>query len=97
MTPAYERTIHELNANALYSWFRSHGPQFGWQSVDNVDMLQSAANAAKCASSWRAMPIMLDSGHISVVVPNVTDGRRNAVTAFCFIQSNRRPEGPMAP
>jgi hypothetical protein len=67
-TPAYGKTLTEMNANALYDWFRVRGGQFKWKEV-NITEGQRLANQGKCVIMVAANKNRSKSGHIVALVP----------------------------
>jgi hypothetical protein len=80
----YNDTVTELNANALYDWFPTHGPMYGWQEV-NFNQAQAHANAGRCVVMVAANKVRSRSGHITAVIPE-TDKLKavgaNGVTVY---------------
>jgi hypothetical protein len=64
----YGETVQEMRANHLYQWMREFGAGFGWTPEDDLEELQTAANAGEVcvivASTETDAP-----GHIAMVVP----------------------------
>jgi hypothetical protein len=75
--PVYGATVHELNANALFNWFRDFGTEFGWKRLFDLDQLQTAANGGEVAVITGQNRVPNRSGHINVVVPE-TDTHKAA-------------------
>jgi len=48
--PVYNKTVVELNANALHLWLVQFGERFGWRAA-TVEELQTAANSGKVPES----------------------------------------------
>ncbi len=69
VTPRYDVTIHELNANALCDWLDDHGPRFGWRRTLDLGEVQDAANAGRLATICAQRVDLNRSGHITIVVP----------------------------
>ena len=90
VTPVYDQTIHELNANSLFNWFGEFGGDFGWRRVFDLTELQNDANrGAVCIISARRKELNRP-GHICAVVPETIDlkaVRKNGVVT-CPLQSN---------
>lgn len=68
VTPKYNVTVSELNANRLYDWLTQFGEQFGWQRIFDLTQLQYSVNKGRvgliCAQKKDRT-----AGHIAVVVP----------------------------
>lgn len=90
VTPVYDQTILELNANSLYNWFSEYGSDFGWRRVVDLTELQNEANTGSvCIMSARRKELNRP-GHICVVAPETTEHnavRKNGVVT-CPLQSN---------
>ncbi|HEY8209902.1 MAG TPA: hypothetical protein VIG99_20580 [Myxococcaceae bacterium] len=71
VTPAYLKTYQELNANALFLWFREFGPTFGWRRVMSLDALQDLANQGSVCIISAIARNKERSGHISPVAAEV--------------------------
>ena len=67
--PAYGETVQELNANALFDWFRDFGPTFGWKRTFDLTEMQNAANDGQVVIISAQHKIPNRSGHICPVVP----------------------------
>lgn len=65
---SYGKTVIEMNANALYDWFKNYGDDFGWREV-NSNEAQNLANDGKCVIMVAANKSRSRSGHIVAVVP----------------------------
>lgn len=65
----YGSTVRELRANDLHDWLEDHGPEFGWQSVTDLDELQAAANIGEVGIIVAKRRDDGRPGHIAVVVP----------------------------
>lgn len=65
----YGDTVHELNANALFSWLVDFGSQFGWRRVFDLDAMQAHANAGGVGVICAQRKELNRSGHIACVVP----------------------------
>lgn len=65
----YDKTVRELNANALFDWLRDVGAEFGWQRVADADTLQQKADAGGVSVICAQRKDLNRSGHICVVVP----------------------------
>tara|TARA_R110002095_G_scaffold90199_7_gene78659 strand:- start:612 stop:2180 length:1569 start_codon:yes stop_codon:yes gene_type:complete len=66
---AYDSSVVELNANAVFDWFVDYGDDFGWSVAHDLDTLQAAANNGEVCLivARRADPNA--AGHISAVLP----------------------------
>jgi len=64
----YGQTVIEMNANALYEWFPTHGRMYGWVEV-NFNEAQRHANEGKCVIMVAANKVRSRSGHITAVIP----------------------------
>lgn len=71
----YDATVRELSANALHDWLRDFGPGFGWQWVQDLDVLQASANLGQVCLIVAKRKDLNRSGHIVAVAP---EGRLNA-------------------
>lgn len=69
----YGETVTELNANALYLWLVSFGPQFGWRRVADLNELQAAANRGHVATICALRTDKRLPGHIAMVVPETAE------------------------
>ena len=78
--PLIGDTITELRANDLFRWLRDFGPGFGWRQTGTLDKLQQGANQGAIGLIVARRREDGKSGHIVVVVPEMTDvpARRNA-------------------
>ena len=65
----YDKTVRELNANALLDWLADHGPAFGWKRVVDLDLLQASANNGEVCLIVAQRKNPNESGHITVVAP----------------------------
>jgi hypothetical protein len=90
VTPVYDQTIHELNANSIYNWLSEYGTDFGWRRVVDLTELQNEANVGSvCIMSARRKELNRP-GHICAVAPETTKHnavRKNGVVT-CPLQSN---------
>lgn len=69
--PSYGKTLVEMNANALYDWFKSRSAEFGWREVNTTEA-QQLANQGKCVIAVAANLNRSKSGHIVAVVPETS-------------------------
>ncbi|MBI3651882.1 MAG: hypothetical protein HY231_12750 [Acidobacteria bacterium] len=69
VTPQYDVTVSELNANSLCNWFEEFGSEFGWQRVFSLNQLQRAANDGQVCIINGQRTNLNRSGHICAVVP----------------------------
>lgn len=81
---SYGKTVLEMNANALYDWFKKYGDDFGWREVDSNEA-QNLANDGKCVIMVAANKVRSRSGHIVAVVPE-TD-KHKAVRVRCIMMT----------
>ena len=65
----YARTVHEMNANALWEWFEEFGLSFGWDELKSTSEAQQRANVGDCVIMVAANKNRKSSGHIVCVVP----------------------------
>lgn len=65
----YDRTVRELNANALHDWFERYGAAFGWQPEVSLTLLQEAANVGEVGIIVGKRKDLNRSGHIVAVAP----------------------------
>ncbi len=68
-TKRYGKNIVELNANALYRWFKQHSSDFGWKECDNMETAQGFANDGFAVIAVAANKKSYRSGHITAIVP----------------------------
>ena len=64
----YGQTVTELNANALNTWMRTWGAEFGWSQAASMTAAQDAANSGKVAIILAANANPRRSGHINVIL-----------------------------
>jgi hypothetical protein len=69
---AYDKTVHELNANALFDWLSEWGDDFGWSRVFDLDHLQHEVNEGSVAVICARRREAARSGHITCVVPETS-------------------------
>jgi len=76
----YDKTVRELNANALLDWLADHGSTFGWKRVVDLDLLQACANNGEICLIVAQRKNPNESGHITVVAPEseLMSASRNA-------------------
>ena len=72
VTPEYDNSVSELNANSLYEWLTQFGTQFGWQRIFDLDRLQDSVNNGQVGLICARKKDSNRSGHIAVVVPEST-------------------------
>ncbi|HEX5152961.1 MAG TPA: hypothetical protein VFW07_16035 [Parafilimonas sp.] len=65
----YEKTVTELNANALTDWFENYGSLFGWKRVFDVDILQTKVNTGTPGFIVAQRVNLNRSGHIVGILP----------------------------
>lgn len=69
VSPIYDKTVTELNANSLHNWFAEFGDDFGWRRTFDLNELQEQANkGAVCIISARRKELNRP-GHICAVAP----------------------------
>jgi hypothetical protein len=71
-TQAYGTWLHELNANALLTWFQTDGPAHGWSPAASADQAQLAANGGQVVVWCGARKVASQPGHITVIVPETS-------------------------
>jgi hypothetical protein len=69
VSPQWNATVSELNANNLYRWFIEFSPQFGWQRTFDLTDLQNTANQGGIGIICAQRADLNRSGHIVAVVP----------------------------
>ncbi len=69
VTPAYNKTVEEVNANRLTEWMSTHGEQFGWRREQDISAAQAAANQSKLVIILAANTNPKRSGHVNVLMP----------------------------
>lgn len=69
LSPKYEITVDEMNANGLFDWLEMWGDNFGWTRTYDLDELQNKINEGKVGviSGHNINP--RNSGHICCVLP----------------------------
>lgn len=73
VTPVYDKTLQELNANSLHNWLAEFANDFGWRrTFDLNDLQESANNGAVCLISARRIDLNR-SGHICAVAPETNE------------------------
>jgi hypothetical protein len=65
----YERTVTELNANALANWFESFGHVYKWKRMLSIAALQDAVNKGSLGIIVAQRIDLNRSGHIVAVIP----------------------------
>lgn len=80
---SYGNTVNELNANALFNWFRDFGDEFGWARSFDLTELQDAANDGRAVIIVGQNRVPNRSGHICAVVPET--GTEKAVRSGASI------------
>lgn len=73
-------TIVEMNANALYDWFRTQSGKYGWCRVERKNEAQELANQGKCVIMVGAHLNRGASGHITAIVPEQPPTHRAAAS-----------------
>lgn len=76
----YDRTVREMNANAIHDWLRDYGRRFGWSRTFSMSDLQDCANRGGVAVICARRKDLARSGHIVIVAPETSSVRamRNA-------------------
>ncbi|MFN8375272.1 MAG: hypothetical protein U0694_20645 [Anaerolineae bacterium] len=69
--PVYDRTVHELNANALTDWMVGFGTEFGWRRAADLTEAQTAANDGSVVILLAARVNPHSAGHVNVVMPEI--------------------------
>ncbi len=69
----YEKTVTELNANALADWFENYGNLFGWTRVFDTDTLQAKVNTGTLGIIVAQRINLNRSGHIVGILPELPD------------------------
>lgn len=89
VSPIYDETVRELNANSLFNWLRTFGPGFGWTRTFDPSLLQSAANDGQVCLICAQQKNLNRSGHICAVVPETDTQKaaRNGLTVTRPLQS----------
>jgi hypothetical protein len=65
----YGTTVSEMNANALYDWFKTYSAKFGWTNITSKTEAQNLANSGKLVIMVGANINRGNSGHITAIVP----------------------------
>lgn len=73
LTPKYEITVDEVNANSLFSWLERWGEDFGWTRTYDIDDLQAQVNLGKVGVISGPNINPRNSGHICCVLPEKGD------------------------
>ncbi|HEX8747689.1 MAG TPA: SH3 domain-containing protein [Pyrinomonadaceae bacterium] len=89
VTPIYDDTVAEINANSLVNWFNNYGPIFGWRRTVDLTELQSAANDGQAAIICAQHKVPNRHGHICAVVPETSTQKasRTGATVTSPLQS----------
>jgi len=69
VTPKYNETVSELNANSLYNWLEEFGQDFGWVRTFDLTDLQNAAGTGQVCIVCAQRTELNRPGHICAVVP----------------------------
>ena len=72
--PRYGHTIREMRANDIFRWLGTYGGDFGWRRVATTTELQHNANLGAVALIIARRKNDGKSGHVSMVVPEGTEG-----------------------
>jgi len=100
----YGVTVHELNANALFTWLTDFGARFGWRRVFDPEAIQAHANGGGVGVICAQRKELNRSGHIAAVVPETATNQaaRNGANVVRPLQSQagahnfRYTNGPRA-
>lgn len=89
VSPQYNVTVSEINANSLYQWFVDFGQQFGWQRTFDLTDLQNTANQGGVGIICAQRVDLNRSGHIVAVVPETAAQQavRNGTSVVRPLQS----------
>ena len=69
VTPLYDDTVVEIQANNLFRWMRDFGPRFGWRQTGDLTKLQQAANLGGLAIIIGRRVADKGSGHVVAIAP----------------------------
>lgn len=81
VSPVYEVSVSELNANALYAWLEQWGADFGWHRTYDLTELQDQVNQGKAGVISGPNINPLRSGHICCVIPERGDKTASRIGA----------------
>lgn len=89
VSPLYDVTVQEINANSLFNWLGTFGPTFGWTRIFELTRLQSAANDGQVCLICAQQKNTNRPGHICAVVPETDTQKaaRNGLTVTRPLQS----------
>jgi hypothetical protein len=73
VVPDLGKTVDEMRANDIETWFGQYGPTFGWKHTLDPADLQAAANQGGVGIVVARNSIDSHSGHIVVVPPETND------------------------
>jgi Bacterial SH3 domain len=77
VVPDMGRTVDEMRANDIETWFGQYGPTFGWKHTLDPADLQVAANQGGVGIIVARNKADSHSGHIVVVPPETNDHKAN--------------------
>jgi len=69
IVPVPDKTVYELNANALADWFEEFGASFKWSRVWDLTALQDQVNEGRIGIIVAQRLNLNASGHIVAVIP----------------------------
>jgi len=69
VVPKYALTVHEMNANALYTWLEDWGDEYNWKRTYDLDDLQTKVNEGRAGIICGPNKNPRKSGHICCVIP----------------------------
>lgn len=75
-------TVLEMNANAIYDWFRVRSGNFGWCRIESRTQAQELANKGKCVIMVGANLDRKKSGHIVAIVPETDKHKATGSTGI---------------
>jgi hypothetical protein len=84
-------TILEMNANALYDWFRLRSGNLGWCKIDSKTEAQSLANKGKCVILVGAHVDRGRSGHITAIVPETATYKATGAKGLSDVRTVTAP------
>jgi hypothetical protein len=87
--PIYAKTVDEINANSLVTWFSNYGSTFGWRRTLDLTELQNAANDGQAVIICAQHKVPNHHGHICAVVPEISTQKavRSGATVTKPLQS----------
>jgi len=77
----YDKTVHEMTANALHRWLGEWGDDYGWQACPTIANVQERANAGDVCLITAERMEPTRPGHIVVVMPENTEHGADRVPA----------------